>query len=183
MKSPEEPFECETPAGVTEPAKGQYSYVRLSAALSLPEPLGVNAAAAAAPDDIPTLLTGCATARFGVKEGDSTLRLFLGLTRTQHIYTLLPTKMWTNMTSPPFVAIDNDPKSWFHGHVPVPNISEPHSSRLRMAADLLGSCDTAGRSYTASQALFPEADSHIDWAGRRKCTSSHLQTCVARSFP
>ena len=71
---------CEGPAGVTEPGSDQQN-AKLKGLPGIPDPRGVNAAAVAAFGDSP--LTVCAFAalgvKFGVKDGDSTLRLFLAL--------------------------------------------------------------------------------------------------------
>ena len=72
------------PAGVTEPAT-KVLVIRFAHVLEVgnsPESLGVKVAAAAAFGEMPSL-AGCAAAVFGVKlgvkDGDSTLRLFFWL--------------------------------------------------------------------------------------------------------
>jgi len=86
MNSFDGAFECDADAGVT-----------------VPEPRGVNVAAAAAFGEMPIFLAcvtaGCAASVLGVKEGDSTLKDFFG-------------------TPSPFAGVIADEKSWLKGQVP-----------------------------------------------------------------
>lgn len=78
MKSPDSSFECEGAAGVTDPVEDEPRRCCAGLPERLPDPRGVNVAAAAALGEMPTL-TGTALPVFGVKEGDSTLRDFFEL--------------------------------------------------------------------------------------------------------
>jgi hypothetical protein len=86
MNSFDGAFECDIDAGVTVPSSCEpcgAARRSLRPGFCVPEPLGVNAAAAAALGDMPIFLActtaGCAASVLGVKEGDSTLKDFFGL--------------------------------------------------------------------------------------------------------
>jgi len=86
MNSFEGAFEWEIDAGVTVPSSCEpcgAARRSLRPDFCVPEPLGVNAAAAAALGDMPIFLVcttaGCAASVLGVNEGDSTLKDFFGL--------------------------------------------------------------------------------------------------------
>lgn len=78
MNSFEGAFECDVDAGVTVPSSCKpcdATRRSLRPGFCVPEPLGVNVAAAAAFGDMPMFFgcAGCAASVLGVKEGDSTL--------------------------------------------------------------------------------------------------------------
>lgn len=100
----------------------------------LPEPLGVKVAAAAAFGDMPSL-TGCAAAvlgvKAGVKDGESTLRLFFELQDLSLV--LLLQEDQTDLPSP-LEAIKL--KSWLKLH--VPSWYFRHCGPLRHSCWLIG---------------------------------------------
>ena len=86
MNSFDGAFECDADAGVTVPSSCEpcgAARRSLRPVFCVPEPRGVNVAAAAAFGEMPIFLAcvtaGCAASVLGVKEGDSTLKDFFGL--------------------------------------------------------------------------------------------------------
>jgi hypothetical protein len=155
----------------------------------VPEPRGVNVAAAAAFGDMPIFLAcvaaGCAASVLGVKEGDSTLKDFFGLLEEfQHVARGRRGngERGTDMASP-FAGVMADEKSWLKGQVPgfLDELRCAHKITRSTGSNLLETSYKAVHSCTVLRDL-QAGGSQSGW-NPMGSAASHLQTSAERPRP
>jgi hypothetical protein len=190
MNSFEGAFECDADAGVTVPSSCEpcgTTRRSLRPGFCVPEPLGVNVAAAAAFGDMPIFLAcataGCAASVLGVKEGDSTLKDFFGLCeKSQHVANGELGRRGTDMASP-FAGVIADEKSWLKGQVPgsFDELQCAHTITRGTGSNLLETSYKAVHSCMVLRGL-QAGGSQSGW-NPKGSAASHLQTSAERPRP